>query len=187
MIAGFQAANHPLQVARDGAVDHVDDRATPPEDFGPWAERFRFSIDVAAAPHNAKCERFYTREDDGLHKSWSGERVWCNPPFSDLGAWVGKAWHEWFDACGAPGAELIVMLVPANRAEQGWWQEHVEPHRDRPGSPLRTEFLPGRIRFQFPPHIEPPKHNRPLFGCVLLIWSDELVLPPGVASGGASE
>jgi phage N-6-adenine-methyltransferase len=168
MIAGFKAANHPLQVARDGAVDHVDDRATPSEDFAAWSERFGgFTLDVAAAPHNAKCERFYTREDDGLTRPWSG-RVWCNPPYSNLGAWVSKAWSEW----GKPRTELIAMLVPANRAEQRWWQEQVEPYRDRPDSPLRTEFLPGRIRFVFPPHVPAPKHNRPLFGCVLLVWSD---------------
>ncbi len=168
MIAGFKASNHPHQVARDGAKDEVDDRATPADDFEGWNRRFNFTLDVAAASHNAKCSRYFTRDDDGLEQSWAGERVWCNPPFSDLTAWVNKAWAEW-RSTNRP--ELIVMLLPANRAEQGWWQEQVEPFRDRLLSPLRTEFLPGRIRFVFPDGITPPKHNRPLFGCCLLIWS----------------
>lgn len=167
MIAGFRAANHPLQVARDGARDEVDDRATPAEDFAAFESRFHgFMLDVAAAAHNAKCERYYTREDNGLEQPWDAASIWCNPPFSDLRSWVAKAWHEWQRG----NAGQIVMLVPANRAEQGWWQDLVEPYRDRPDSPLQTEFLPGRMRFEFPDGVEAPKHNRPLFGCCLLIW-----------------
>lgn len=177
MIAGFKAQNHPLQVARDGAVDEVDDRATPPEDFATWHARWAFTLDVAAAPHNAKCERYFTRADDGLRQPWSG-RVWCNPPYSDLRSWVRKAWEEWKSG----RVELIAMLIPANRAEQAWWQESIEPYRDRPGTGLRTEFLPGRIRFVFPPNVAAPKHNRPLFGCVLLVWSDR-PSSPGTSDG----
>lgn len=172
MIAGFKAQNHPHQVARDGATDEVDDRATPPEDFAAWHARWGFTLDVAAAPHNAKCERYFTRADDGLSQPWSG-RVWCNPPFSDLRGWVRKAWEEWESG----RVELIAMLVPANRSEQAWWQESIEPYRDRPGTGLRTEFLPGRIRFIFPANVAAPKHNRPLFGCVLLVWGDVATSP----------
>lgn len=175
MIAGFKATNHPLQVAQRGATDRVDDRGTPPEDFEPWAQRFGFTLDVAAATHNAKCDRFFTRADDGLTQRWTAERVWCNPPFSDLGSWVRKAWAEWLSP---EPPELIVMLLPANRAEQGWWQDLVEPFRDREGSPLRSEFLPGRIRFTFPDGVPSPKHNRPLFGCCLLIWQRPPISDP---------
>lgn len=167
-ITGFKAKNHPQQTGARGALDEVDDRGTHPENFDPWMERFVFTVDVAAAPHNTKCERFFTREDDGLSQSWGGERVWCNPPYSDIRAWVQKAWDEWVR--GEP-AELIVMLLPANRVEQKWWQELVEPYRDRPGSPLTVEFLPGRMRFIRPNAVISPKGDRPPFGCCLLIWS----------------
>jgi phage N-6-adenine-methyltransferase len=176
-IANFKATNHPQQVAKRGASDEVDDRGTDPATFAVWQERFGFTLDVAAAPHNAKCERYFTREDDGLAQSWAGERVWCNPPYSDLGAWVRKAWSEWETGeqkwprrirLGAP--HLIVMLLPANRVEQAWWQDHVEPFRDRPGSPLRVEFLRGRLRFDRPNAVIGPKGDRPPFGCALLIW-----------------
>jgi phage N-6-adenine-methyltransferase len=113
-LVGFRGRNHPQQVGRNGARAEVDDRATPPEVFAPLNERFGFTIDVAASSHNTKCDRYFDVETDGLAQSWAGERVWCNPPYSDIGAWVQKAWDSW------PAAELIVMLLPANRTEQRW-------------------------------------------------------------------
>lgn len=167
MIAGFRATNHPQQTGKRGATDAVDDRGTDPAFIAQLEERFgKFTLDVAAAEHNAKAPRFYTREEDGLSQPWHGN-VWCNPPYSDCGAWVRKAWEEW-RANGPP--ELIAMLLPANRVEQGWWQDHVEPFRDRPGSPLRVEFLRGRMRFHRPDWQPGPKGDRPPFGCALLIW-----------------
>ncbi len=171
-LAGFKATNHPQQTGRRGAVDAVDDRGTDPEFFAAMDKRFGlFTLDAAAAEHTAKCQDYYTAEDDGLMHPWGShtfrQRVWCNPPYSDCGAWVRKAWAEW----GAGRAEVIVMLLPANRVEQGWWQDHVEPYRDRPGSPLRVEFLRGRMRFDRPGWTKPAKGDRPPFGCCLLIWS----------------
>jgi len=166
-LAGFKSSNHPQQTAKRGANDAVDDRGTDPVFFASLVERFgEFDLDVAAAPHNAKAERFFTREEDGLERWWDGNRIWCNPPYSDCGAWVQRAWKMWRNG----GIEHIVMLLPANRVEQKWWQEHVEPYRDRPGSPLRVEFLPGRMRFIRPDWTPGPKGDRPPFGCCLLIW-----------------
>lgn len=167
-IAGFKSSNHPQQTARRGAVDDVDDRGTDPAFIASLEERFgKFTLDVAAAQHNAKAARYFTRADDGLTQNWSG-RVWCNPPYSDCGAWVRKAWAEWRRG----HADLIVMLLPANRVEQAWWQDHVEPFRDRPDSPLRVEFQRGRMRFHRPDWTPGPKGDRPPFGCALLIWED---------------
>lgn len=165
-LAGFKATNHPQQTAQRGASDEVDDRGTDRDFFEKTAQRLGgFDLDVAAAAHNAKCERFFTRADDGLAQDWPG-RVWCNPPYSDCGAWVRKAWEEF----NSGRASSIVMLLPANRVEQGWWQDGVEPFRDRPGSPLRVEFLRGRMRFDRPDWTPGPKGDRPPFGCCLLIW-----------------
>ena len=172
-IAGFKASNHPQQTEKRGAVDAVDDRGTDPEFFASLVKRFGpFTLDVAAAEHNAKAPRYYTREDDGLKQSWERERVWCNPPYSDCRAWVQKAWDQWTLSWESAGdrPDLIVMLLPANRVEQGWWQDLVEPYRDRPGEPLRVEFLRGRMRFDRPGWIKPAKGDRPPFGCCLLIW-----------------
>lgn len=168
-LSGFKASNHPQQTAKRGASDQVDDRGTDPDFIASLERRFgKFDLDVAAAFHNAKAPRFYAREDDGLAQPWIG-RVWCNPPYSDIRAWVEKAWHEWTRE-GSTLDGLIVMLLPANRTEQGWWQDLVEPHRDQSGSPLRVEFLRGRMRFDRPDWTPGPKGDRPPFGCCLLIW-----------------
>ena len=162
----FVARNHPQQVHARGARDDIDDRGTTPEIFDPLNGRFCFTLDVAAAAHNAKCAHFYDRDADGLTSPWGGHRVWCNPPYSSIEPWVRKAWAE-------VDAELVVMLLPANRTEQRWWQELVEPHRDRPGSRLRTEFLSGRLRFIMHGrgHVDVRPNERPPFGCCLLIWT----------------
>jgi phage N-6-adenine-methyltransferase len=168
-LVGFKGSNHPQQTAKRGASDDVDDRGTDQAFFDSLEERFgKFTLDVAAAAHNAKCDAFYTREDDGLTQGWTGA-VWCNPPYSDCGAWVKNAWAEWH---GSLSVIRIVMLLPANRVEQGWWQDWVEPHRDRPDSPLRVEFLRGRMRFDRPGWTPGPKGDRPPFGCCLLIWEN---------------
>lgn len=168
MLVGHRSMNHPQQVARRGAAD-VDDRAVHPSVFGPLDQRFGgFTVDVAAAPHNARCARYYDIETDGLAHSWADELVWCNPPYSSIRPWVEKAWAEYTRTRG------IVMLLPANRTEQSWWQDLVEPFRDRITSPFgpqfTAEFLPGRLRFLAAGQTDIGPNERPPFGCCLLIW-----------------
>jgi hypothetical protein len=96
----------------------------------------------------------------------SAERVYANPPYSNIRPWVEKAWSEVTDGC-----ELVVMLLPANRCEQRWWQDLIEPYRDgRSHFDLTVEFLPGRMRFERPGAVIGPKGDRPPFGCCLVIW-----------------
>jgi phage N-6-adenine-methyltransferase len=169
----FVARGHRQQVSHDDGprlpgleaparIYDIDDRETTAEDFGVLDARFGFSIDVAASDENHKLPRYFTAQDDGLAHPWAAERVWCNPPFSNLAPWIKKAWEE-------TGAPLIVMLIPANRCEQSFWQEMIEPFRDR-GGVLSTEFLPGRMRFLTPGSGGVRPNSRPPFGCVLLIW-----------------
>lgn len=160
-LVGFKAQNHIQQTGKRGARPEVDDRATAPEVFAPLHARFRFTLDAAALPTNAKLERYFTPEADGLAQSWAGERVWCNPPYSSIEPWIAKAW--------ASGAELVVMLLPANRTEQGWWQRLIEPRRDVPGG-IRVEFLAGRMRFIASGADRIGPNERPPFGVCLVIW-----------------
>ncbi len=159
----FAAKNHPQQSHRP----EVDDRTLPREDFEILERRFRFTVDVAASESNARLPRWFSVADCGLSQSWRGERVYCNPPYSDIRPWVEKAHRE--------PADLVVMLLPANRTEQGWWQTLVEPLRDRAGSRLRVEFLSRRLRFIAPGRESIGPNERPPFGSCLLIWSDEPV------------
>jgi phage N-6-adenine-methyltransferase len=165
----FKAKNHRQQIAaRAGADPAIDDRATTPEDFARFDKWLGpFTVDVAASARNTKCARFLTGETDeldGLKHSWAGERVWCNPPFSRIGHWVEKAWRE------HEATDGIAMLLPANRTEQGWWQQRIEPRRDRAGSPLSVLFLPGRMRFIAAGSDRVGPNERPPFGCCIVTW-----------------
>jgi len=164
-LVGFKAKNHPQQKAKP----QVDDRALPPSEFEKLNAKFRFTIDVAASRDNTKMTRFYSIEDCGLKASWAGERVYCNPPYSNISPWVEKA------ICDEPRAELIVMVLPANRTEQKWWLEWIEPRRDRHQSRLKTRFLPGRMRFLKPGQGKIGTNERPPFGIVICIWTGGLV------------
>lgn len=163
-LIGRPARNHPQQIDRRGALADVDDRRTPADllaECALLADVTGFDLDVAATAENAKAAAFYTPDDDGLRCAWWG-RVWCNPPYSDCGAWVDKAHRE------AHRCDTIVMLLPANRTEQQWWQTLVEPWRV--DGPLEVHFLAGRRRFDRPGWTKPTKGDRPPFGLCVLVW-----------------
>ncbi len=188
MHPGFVPQNHPNQTKKRGVDDDVDDRETPPDVFNPLHREFGFTLDVAAARHNTKCPRFYakgpeetifTRQQadlwqrtlaeqgaigfDGLAMPWNAdERVWCNPPFSEIAPWVEKAHSA---RC------TVVMLLPANRTEQPWWQRYVEPYRDGAIGAVRTRFLGGRKSFLYRGEtIGNSTSTNPPFGIVILVW-----------------
>ena len=182
MHPGFIPSNHPNQVKKRGVDDSIDDRETPPCVFDPLHAEFGFTLDVAASVHNAKCQRFctlngtYTKDEEGnetcwscwsplngLESDWYLERVWCNPPFSNLRKWTERHWDQ--------RATVSALLLPANRMEQPFWQKFVEPFRDRQGSILTTRFLAKRRPFL---HMGQGIGNRtsknPPFGLVVCIW-----------------
>ena len=45
---------------------------TPQDLFDKLNAEFHFDLDVCALPENAKCEKYYTPEDDGLLQPWNG-------------------------------------------------------------------------------------------------------------------
>jgi phage N-6-adenine-methyltransferase len=162
-----------------------DVRETPQDLLIELDAEFSFTLDAASTHQNAVCDLHYTELGlfngetmlsalDGLTGPWDGENVWCNPPYSEIEAWVAKAWQEWDRPVedGRPGC--IVMLLPANRTEQPWWAAMVEPRRDGRG-PLRTRFIEGRRHFTVnggQPIINKKtgKKSSPDFGLVLLVW-----------------
>lgn len=155
----FTARQHPQQ-AYD---DLINDRATTWEVFNPLHERFDFTVDVAASEANAKLARYYDVDKNGLAQSWRGERVWCNPPYRDIRPWVEKAWSE-------KDAELVAMLLPANRTEQGWWQDLIEPALRERRNGFAVEFIRGRMRFLAPGADVVAPNSRPPFGVCLVLW-----------------
>ena len=43
---------------------------TPQEFFAKYNAIYNFELDVCATPDNAKCEKYFTVEDDGLKQQW---------------------------------------------------------------------------------------------------------------------
>lgn len=66
--------------------------ATPQDFFDTLNKEFSFTLDPCASKENAKCEKFFTEEQDGIKQNWDGERVFCNPPYGrKIGEWVKKS------------------------------------------------------------------------------------------------
>jgi phage N-6-adenine-methyltransferase len=165
-IVGFVPKNHPQQVQVNGAEESADERYTLADVFEPLDREFFFTLDAAATAENTKCRRFYDRATDGLAQSWAGETIWLNPPFSDLPAWVRKAREETLNG----GCRRVVVLLPANRTEQPWWQDYIEPVRDRPGTGVTTRFVRRRRNFGRPGQPDGKYKTGVPFGLVVVVF-----------------
>ena len=63
---------------------------TPQGLFDKLHEEFHFELDVCATSENAKCEKYYRSEEDGLKQEWKGI-CWMNPPYGrEIGKWMKK-------------------------------------------------------------------------------------------------
>lgn len=51
----------------------TDQWATPQDFFDKLDEEFHFTLDPCADETNHKCEKYYTKEQDGLTFDWGGE------------------------------------------------------------------------------------------------------------------
>ena len=105
---------------------------TPAAVFDVLNERYHFTLDACATPDNAKCERFFTPEQDAVQQEWTG-RVFLNPPYGrDIGRWMKKAFES------AERGATVVCLVPS-RTDTDWWHSYCMK-----GSIF---FVRGRLRF----------------------------------------
>ena len=73
----------------------TDEWETPHELFDKLNDEFRFTLDPCSTDENAKCEKHYTKEQDGLKQDWTGETVYCNPPYGrQVKHWIRKAYEH---------------------------------------------------------------------------------------------
>ena len=110
--------------------------STPQDFYDKLNEEFHFTLDPCADDSNHKCEKYYTVEQDGLAQDWSGESVFCNPPYGrDVAKWVRKSFYEvYFGKC-----RLAVMLLHA-RTDTKWFHQYVYNKSE-------VRFVRGRLRF----------------------------------------
>ena len=126
-----------------------DNWSTPNTLFKQLHNEFQFNLDACANKWNNKCAQYFTEQDNALKKEWSGV-VWMNPPYSECGVWIRKAFEE-----SRKGA-TIVCLIPG-RTETKWFHECCIDSEIR--------FVKGRIHFED----EDGKTGRPRFSSIIVI------------------
>ena len=84
-----------------------DDWETPQDLFDTLNIEFNFTLDVCATAETTKCSKFFTPKEDGLTQDWTGEVVFCNPPY-------GRKQDAWIRKCLEHGKNggVAVMLLP---------------------------------------------------------------------------
>ena len=128
------------------------------------AEQGPFDFDLAASQANAKCDNFFTVEDNSLDIDWHGAgrliyhkySGWCNPPYSETGKWLEKGRIE------AQGGFKSVFLVPTPNGDNYW--KHVF------GWATEIIFINGRISFELPDEngILKPKAGNTRGSCIVV-------------------
>ena len=111
-----------------------DEWETPQGIFDELDKEFHFTLDACATDQNRKCDRYFTIEQNGLQKSWGGETVFINPPYSKISEWVAKAHHE-----GTKDNTVVVMMIPA-RTDTRYFHDYII-HRSE------IRFIEGRLHF----------------------------------------
>ena len=136
---------------------------TPKGLFWELKREFNFTLDVCALSWNAQCKSYFTPEDNGLLKKWSGV-CWCNPPFDKTqGQWVRKAWEEAQNGC------TVVLLFPGN------YHDTQRLHRFALRS-SEIRYFRGRPKFKN----KSGKENA--MRCILLVFRPGCSGPPEVSS-----
>lgn len=110
---------------------------TPQDFFDELDAEFHFVLDAAANERSAKCDDFFTPEQDGLSQSWerSDGAVFCNPPYGrEISKWVKKAFEE-----SRLSKTTIVLLIPA-RTDTAYFHDYIYGYSE-------VRFVRGRLKF----------------------------------------
>jgi hypothetical protein len=115
-----------------------------------------YDTDPATAEDNPLgCKFFYTINDDGLTKPWTGN-VFINPPFGwgyyqgkwtyITGLWIESAWKKIFES--KDPITLITMIVPASVSTKVF-HKYLWNYKEATARPnVRVNFREGRERFR---------------------------------------
>lgn len=151
----------------------TDEWPTPQEFFDAISAEFEFTLDVCASAANAKCDRYFTKADDGLAQKWDGV-AWMNPPYGrQIGKWIAKAQQE------SESGATVVCLIPA-RTDTRYWHDYVMKADE-------VRFIKGRLHFTFDYHEdrkasgESKAHNAP-FPSVLVVFRPDSSGPPAMSA-----
>ena len=116
--------------ARAPVTSQSDEWETPQWLFDALNAEFGFTLDGAATRENAKCKEFNSKKD-ATGYGWGINRVFCNPPYSNI--------HQFVDLALASRC-LWVLLLPV-RTDNDWFRRLVESHA------VTIRFFRKRIAF----------------------------------------
>ena len=111
-----------------------DEWNTPIDLYTELDKRFGFTLDPCSTKENHLCKKYYTKDDNGLSKTWKGETVFVNPPYSNIKKWVEKSYYE-----HEKNGTTVVMLIPS-RTDTRYFHEFIY-HK------AEIEFIKGRLHF----------------------------------------
>ena len=111
-----------------------DEWSTPQNIYSSLNTEFGFNLDPCATNENHKCERYFTKEQNGLLQNWGGYTVFCNPPYSCIAKWVEKAYRE-----AQQDNTTVVLLIPA-RTDTRYFHDFIM-HRSE------IRFIRERLKF----------------------------------------
>lgn len=108
---------------------------TPQDFYDKLHERHSFTLDPCATEHSAKCDKYYTEDDNGLKQPWDGEVVFMNPPYGrEIKNWIKKAYEE-----SRKKNTVVVCLIPARTDTRYWHDYCMKAHE--------ISFVKGRLKF----------------------------------------
>lgn len=109
--------------------------STPQKFYDKLNDEFNFTLDPCATEDNAKCDNFFTVDDDGLKQDWSGNIVFCNPPYGRaIKDWVKKSYEE-----SLKNNTTVVMLIPS-RTDTIYFHDFIYGKAE-------IRFIKGRLKF----------------------------------------
>lgn len=116
-----------------------DNWYTPDDFYKSLNEKFNFTLDPCADAVSAKCSKYYSKEDNGLLRDWSGETVFVNPPYTRgaIKQWVEKCYKE-----SQKEGTKVVCLIPA-RTDTKYWHTYCMKAKE-------IYFVEGRLKFGGP-------------------------------------
>lgn len=112
-----------------------DEWGTPINFYNELNKEFHFTLDPCASNTNHKCDKFFTKEQNGLLQKWDGETVFCNPPYGHkIQLWIEKCYKEHIQ-----NNITVVMLLPA-RTDTKWFHNFIYNKSE-------IRFIQGRLKF----------------------------------------
>lgn len=113
----------------------TEEWATPQNFYDKLNDEFHFNLDPCSNDQNHKCDKYYTKEQDGLKQDWGGHRVFCNPPYGrNITEWCKKAYLE------SQKPNTIVVMLIHSRTDTRWFHDWVYGKAE-------LRFVKGRLKF----------------------------------------